>query len=214
MNDIPIRVRVTYAKSGNLRFIGHLDTQRMFERALRRTKLPLRYTQGFNKHLRINLASALPLGFTGSQEVLDFWMDEEIDPTLIMQRLVKSLPSEIVVKNVALVENTLPSLQGSLLASDYEVVFSQEQSQMDPEGRFLGLMSQDRITITRRDKSIDIKPMILSYAFSSLEDGKTKLHLRMSSSPTANARPDDLLASLGLDPAECAVRRTKLVFEE
>ena len=211
MNDRPIRVRVKYAKKGNLRFIGHLDTQRMFERALRRSKLPLRYTQGFNKHVRINLASALPLGFTSDAELLDFWLNEELEPSLISERLNKSLPVEIKIIQVELVDNSLPSLQGSLLASDYEILLPDNELF---EENFTRLLAQDRIEVTRRNKTIDIKPMILRYDFSDSKSGFNLLKIRMSSSASANTRPDDLLELLGINPADCKIHRTKLIFEE
>ena len=211
MNDRPIRVRVKYAKKGNLRFIGHLDTQRMFERALRRSKLPLRYTQGFNKHVRINLASALPLGFTSDAELLDFWLKEELEASFISDRLTKSLPSEIEILDVKLVDNSLPSLQGSLLASDYEILLPDNELF---EENFTRLLEQDRIEVTRRNKTIDIKPMILRYEFSDSESGFNLLKIRMSSSASANTRPDDLLELLGINPADCKINRTKLIFEE
>lgn len=211
MNDRPIRVRVKYAKKGNLRFIGHLDTQRMFERALRRSKLPLRYTQGFNKHVRINLASALPLGFTSDAELLDFWLNEELEASFISDRLTKSLPSEIEILDVKLVDNSLPSLQGSLLASDYEILLPVNELF---EENFTRLLEQDRIEVTRRNKTIDIKPMILRYEFSDSESGFNLLKIRMSSSASANTRPDDLLELLGINPADCKINRTKLIFEE
>lgn len=211
MNDRPIRVRVKYAKKGNLRFIGHLDTQRMFERALRRSKLPLRYTQGFNKHVRINLANALPLGFTSDAELLDFWLNEELEASFISDRLTKSLPSEIEILDVKLVDNSLPSLQGSLLASDYEIFLPDNELF---EENFTRLLEQDRIEVTRRNKTIDIKPMILRYEFSDSESGFNLLKIRMSSSASANTRPDDLLELLGINPADCKINRTKLIFEE
>ena len=211
MNDRPIRVRVKYAKKGNLRFIGHLDTQRMFERALRRSKLPLRYTQGFNKHVRINLASALPLGFTSDAELLDFWLNEELEASFISDRLTKSLPSEIEILDVKLVDNSLPSLQGSLLASDYEILLPVNELF---EENFTRLLEQDRIEVTRRNKTMDIKPMILGYEFGKFENGCWVLKMRMSSSAAANARPDELLQLLGINPADCKINRTKLIFEE
>lgn len=214
MNDRPIRVRVKYAKKGNLRFIGHLDTQRMFERALRRSKLPLRYTQGFNKHVRINLASALPLGFTSDAELLDFWLNEELEASFIADRLTKSLPVEIEILDVKLVDNSLPSLQGSLLASDYEIVFPDDDQANNLETNFSELLNKERIEITRRNKTMDIKPMILVYEFGKSENGCRVLKIRMSSSATANARPDELLQLLGINPADCKINRTKLIFEE
>ncbi len=214
MNDKPIRVRVKYAKKGNLRFIGHLDSQRLFERALRRSKLPLRYTQGFNKRVRINLASALPLGFTSEAEIFDFWMNEVVEPDIISDRLTRSLPSDIKILSVELVDNSLPSLQASLQASDYEIVLPYNDTIENFEDDFMRLLGKDRIEITRRNKTIDIKPMILDHEFTQSDGGKNLLKIQMSSSASANARPDDLLELLGIDPADCKIKRTNLIFEE
>ena len=122
MSNESIRIRLTYAKLGNLRFIGHLDLQRLFERALRRTNLPLRYTQGFSPHMRINLASALPLGFIGQAEQMDFWLDQEIPLNEISSRLRTSLPSELILKDLQVIDNKQSSLQASLLSSEYEIL--------------------------------------------------------------------------------------------
>ena len=114
----PVRVRVRFAKDGDLRFTGHLDLQRLFERALRRSGLPLRYSQGFNPKVRLNLASALPLGFSSRAELLDFWLNGELDTAVVEQKLKSALPKDITVLNVAFVSNQLPSLQSSLKASN------------------------------------------------------------------------------------------------
>ena len=74
MNDQITRIRIRYAKGESLRFIGHLDLQRLWERALRRSRLPVRYSQGFHPRARLNLASALPLGFLSDEELLEFFV--------------------------------------------------------------------------------------------------------------------------------------------
>jgi radical SAM-linked protein len=69
MSDRPApvqRLRITFAKQGALKFIGHLDLAKTWERILRRAQLALAYTQGFNAHPRLQLASPLPLGFTST----------------------------------------------------------------------------------------------------------------------------------------------------
>ncbi len=76
------------------------------------------------------------------------------------------------------------------------------------------LLGKDRIEITRRNKTIDIKPMILDHEFTQSDGGKNLLKIQMSSSASANARPDDLLELLGIDPADCKIKRTNLIFEE
>ncbi len=133
----------------------------------------MRYTQGFNKRVRINLASALPLGFTSEAEIFDFWMNEVVEPVIISDRLTRSLPLEIELLGVELVDNSLPSLQASLRASDYEIVFPDTAQTESLEKDFLQLLSKDRIEITRRNKTIDIKPMIINHEFTQSNDGKS-----------------------------------------
>lgn len=212
MNDTPIRVRVCYSKTGNLRFIGHLDTQRLFERALRRSTLPIRYTQGFSKHIRLNLASALPLGFIGRAEMLDFWMDEPLDIQEIRDKLQKALPLEIRILELYQVDNSLPSLQGSLLSSDYIITLPEEISILEFPGKWEQLLSQTEIPITRREKTLDYKPLILQHELLVNPSENLTLKLRLSSIPGGNARPDDLLLILGIDPADCVIERIGLNF--
>jgi len=212
MNDTPFRVRVCYSKTGNLRFIGHLDTQRLFERALRRSTLPIRYTQGFSKHIRLNLASALPLGFVGRAEMLDFWLDEPLEIQDIRDKLQKSLPMELQILELYQVENSLPSLQGSLLSSDYIITLPEEESSQEFQVKWEQLLSQPEIPITRREKTLDYKALIFEHQLLVDPSENLRLRLRLSSKPGGNARPDDLLHLLGVDPAECVIERVGLTF--
>ena len=212
MNDTPIRYRMKYSKTGNLRFIGHLDTQVMFERALRRTRLPLRYTQGFNKRIRLNLASALPLGFISSAEVLDFWLNEPVGEQIILQMLENALPAEIHVLEVNQTDNSLPSLQGSLVSSEYEITLPGNIATELFEQKLDQLLTQPEVSVTRRNKIIDYKPLILEYELRIDSSDNSVVYFKLSSSPAGNARPDDILELLGIDPADCVIERTKLNF--
>lgn len=213
MTDQPLRIRMTYAKLGNLRFVGHLDLQRLFERALRRTNIPLRYTQGFNPHLRINLASALPLGFIGEAEQMDFWLDQNIPLDEIRHRFSKSLPAELLLKDLQAIDNRLPSLQAALLSSDFEIELPAELDPQVLQDRFEALLAQSSIPIERRKKTVDLKSLILTWQIDR-QSPKTLLQVSMKSTPLENGRPDELLVLLGLDPADCVITRTKLNFSE
>lgn len=213
MSSQPIRIRMTYAKLGNLRFVGHLDLQRLFERALRRTNLPLRYTQGFSPHMRVNLASALPLGFVGQAEQMDFWLDQDLPLDEISSRLNKSLPAELILKDLQVIDNKQPSLQASLLSSEYEILLP---AGIDPQAlkdQINTLLSQEALPVQRRKKTVDLKNLILEWQLPG-DAPETLLKLSMKSSPLENGRPDEFLDLLGIDPAECLITRTKLIFEE
>ena len=184
----------------------------MFERALRRTRLPLRYTQGFNKRIRLNLASALPLGFISSAEMLDFWLNEPVEEQIILQMLENALPAEIHVLEVNQTDNSLPSLQGSLVSSEYKITLPANMESELFEKDLEQLLAQPEIPVTRRNKTIDYKPLILEGPSLRQHFSGLVVYFKLSSSPAGNARPDDILDLLGVDPADCVIERTKLNF--
>ena len=212
MSETPIRIRVHYSKVGNLRFVGHLDTQRLFERALRRANLPLRYTQGFNKRIRLNLASALPLGFISSAEVLDFWLDEAMDSQEISRKLQEALPTEIRIIDLNPVSTSLPSLQASLLSSDYRICLPRDVRLEDLQQKLDQLLEQPDILVSRRNKSVNYKPLIFEHDLHTGSDSELVWNLRLSSTPEGNARPDDILELLEINPADCLIERVGLNF--
>ena len=65
------RLRVTFSRGEELKYLSHLDVMRLWERALRRADLPLAYSQGFSPHAKISIAAPLPLGVTGERELMD-----------------------------------------------------------------------------------------------------------------------------------------------
>jgi len=214
MNPItPFRVRIKFAKLESLRFIGHLDLQRLFERALNRTGLPLRYTQGFSPKIRINIASALPLGFISSAEVFDFWLNAPVDLQEIREKLQAALPKDLQILDIQEIPNKAPSLQASVHLSEYSITLPDTYAQSDIKAKLSHLLASETIPVERRSKTVDIRPMIKECALFS-NDGSTVLHLQMDSSATSNGRPDELLKLLDIDPADVIIERTKLIFEE
>lgn len=210
---IPFRVRVKFAKLENLRFIGHLDLQRLFERALNRTGLPLRYSQGFSPKIRINIASALPLGFISRAEILDFWLNAPVDLNEIRALLQDALPKDLKILDIQEIPNKAPSLQLSVKSSEYLITLPYNYAQDEIKTEIDALFANDALFVERRGKSIDIKAMIIEWSIFS-DNNSTMLRLQMDSSATSNGRPDELLKLLGVDPADVIIERTKLFFEE
>ena len=87
-----MKCRITYEKTGIGRYIGHLDLQRIFQRALRRGGLKPKYSEGFNPHPLISFASPLALGMTGLGELVDVELFDTLDPREILQKLNNGLP--------------------------------------------------------------------------------------------------------------------------
>jgi radical SAM-linked protein len=84
-----------FSKESDARFLGHLDFSRLLERALRRSALPLRSTQGFNPRLKVAFTDALPLGLASHGEWLTVTLDKDLDPALVAERLRANLPENI-----------------------------------------------------------------------------------------------------------------------
>ncbi|MBW6467053.1 MAG: TIGR03936 family radical SAM-associated protein [Brevefilum sp.] len=208
------RIRVQYAKGDSLRFTGHLDLQRIWERTLRRSGLPLRYTQGYHPRARLNLASALPLGFTSDDELLDFWLDSPCPIEQIAARLQAALPPGLIIQSIQEVDLGEDALQVQMKASEYQVTFFDRQDPAQLRLRVDQLLSQVEIQHTRRKKSYNLRPLILDLAVVTNSSGECGLLMRLLAEPSATGRPDDLLDQLGYPNTDYLVRRTRLLLAE
>src|SRR5512140_3138353 len=106
-----MRIRITFTKQGALRYTGHLDLHKLWERTARRADLPLAYSQGFHPQPKMNIAAALPLGFSSRCEVMDLRLKDEISLEGLPEKLQATLPTGIRVLNVESVDERLPALQ-------------------------------------------------------------------------------------------------------
>lgn len=208
--DSPQRIRVKFGKTGDLCFIGHIDLQTLFERALRRSGLPLRYSQGFKPKARLNIASALPLGFSSHAELIDFWLDEPVLPQIILEALIKALPSGLPVYEVKEVSNSLPSLQAALRSSEFQLTFEDNENLANAKKNLDELLAKPTLPFQRRNKSVDLRPMISAAAW----NGDGPLTLRLTATPGQTARPDEVLKLMGIEPEYVEIERTALFFSE
>ena len=210
-----MRIRITFAKQGALRYTGHLDLHKLWERAARRAELPLAYSQGFHPQPKMNLASALPLGFSSRCEVLDMRLEHDVTLDGLSDRLNNTLPSGIHVLEVEQVEERAPALQTQVVAAEYEVrmIESDPSSSAssgfgaDLEQRIESLMAAESIIRTRRGKEYDLRPLIEELAV--LDD---KIVMKLSAREGATGRPEEVLDVLGIAFDQTRIERTRLFF--
>lgn len=93
--------RAFYRKTGRLRYISHLDVNRLMQRSLKRSLLPAWYTEGFNPHIYLTFALPLALGVESRYEVMDFRLTKELPEKEIARRLQSALPPDIEIIRVA-----------------------------------------------------------------------------------------------------------------
>ena len=206
------RLRVLYTKGTSLRFTGHLDMQRLWERLLRRSGLPVRYSQGYHPRARLNLASALPLGFISEAELLDFWMDESRPVDEVEASLTKSAPPGLEIKEVIKVSLQEDALQVQMSASEFMVSFFDPQEKSTLQNQIHSLLSEEEIMRKRRKKVYDLKPLIMDMEVVELEINNPGLWMRLRAEEGATGRPDEVLDEMGFENTAYLVCRTKLIL--
>ena len=208
-----MRVRITFTKQGALRYIGHLDLHRLWERAMRRADLPLSYSQGFHPQPKISLAAALPLGFSSRAEVLDVRLNEEIKVEEISTRLRDNLPPDIKVTEVKTVEESLPALQTLTLSAAYDVHLTEPVDGSELKRRVEKIMNAESLIRERRGKTYDLRPLIEMLSIITQADGSTWLKMTLSAREGATGRPEEVLSVLEIEPETARVERTRLIFQ-
>ena len=196
-----------------MRFTSHLDLHKTWERTFRRARLPLAYSQGFNPHPHINLASALPLGFTGDQEVIDVWLEAPLPLDEIEQMLRRAAPPGIDVRQVVEVDAKAPTLQTILEASEFEVTLLEPEANLEP--RLQALVDSPALPRQRRGKDYDLRPLLLQLEPIPQQTPGDPQRFRTLLAAQANAtgRPEEVLEALGIAPESARVHRTRLIFQ-
>lgn len=209
-----MRARITFTKQGPLRYIGHLDLHRLWERAMRRADLPITYSQGFHPQPKISLAAALPLGFSSRGEVLDVRLNEELPVEEITSRLRESLPPDIKIINVENVDEREPALQTQVLSAAYDVHLTEAIDGSELKRRVEEIMMSESILRERRGKPYDLRPLIEMMSVISDADGKVWLKMTLAAQEGATGRPEEVLSALEIEPDTARVERTRLIFQE
>ena len=159
-----MKARIKFRKIGPIKFIGHLDLMRTFQKIFRRSNLPIAYSEGFNPHQIFSIAAPLALGVTSDGEYLDAKFTEHIDINSIKEALNKSCPKGITILDVVELSDREPAAMASVAFAKYrislnDVIFSKKQID--------DYLNQTEIIIQKKSKKgkirdIDIRPGILS----------------------------------------------------
>lgn len=207
------RIRLVFSKSGTTRYIGHLDFARTLERAINRAGIPIAYTQGFNKRPRMQMADALPLGFTSECEIADLLLGQEVEPDSVKMELGSTLPAGIELHSVIEVPISEKSLQNQTKDATYVVRLDRELQRADLEMRLEELMSRSSIIRERRGKEYDLRPRVFTLLLSGQDADEFELTMNLSLVPGEVGRPDEVLDAIRLDPLAADIHRTRIRLE-
>lgn len=204
-----MRIRITFSKLGALRYTGHLDLHRLWERAARRAELPLAYSQGFHPQPKMNIAAALPLGFSSRCEVLDMRLEHEISLEGLREQLQETLPPGIQVASIEKVDDKLPALQTLVNSAEYEITLMEAVDGAELKRKIDSVMESSSIIRERRGKTYDLRPLIYELK----PENGDKIFMRLAAREGATGRPEEVLDLLGIPFEGTRIERTQLNFD-
>lgn len=188
-------VRVWFEKKGSARYISHLDLTRCMSRALKLSRLPVWYTEGFNPRIYMTYAMPLSLGIQGERECMDIRLTGDEPFSEIIRRLNERLPADIHVFNAA------EPVRGfeEIAFADYEALLEAEDSGALSEA-LDRLMNRESIPIMKHgkkgDKELDIKPFFQGMQSERTGKDALKLAFRLPCSVSGSVNPSLLLDAL------------------
>ncbi len=155
-----IDYRVFYTKTGRLKYISHLDVNRLMQRALKRSGLPVWYSEGFNPHIYITFALPLALGLESRYEIMDFRLTANLPEKEIARRLQCALPDGMEVLSVAKPLYKAQDVGAALFK--IEIFSKSSDSVKEGWNRFL---EKNEILVEKKTKkgvkTVDIRPDII-----------------------------------------------------
>ena len=205
-----MRIRITFAKTEAMRYTSHLDLHRTWERTFRRAQLPVTHSQGFNKRPKLNLAAALPLGFTSQFEMAEVWLDQDQPLDKIETCLRKALPPGIEIKTVEDIDPQTPKIPNLVDSAIYLATLLEPISDLGT--RVEELLAQDKIQRKRRGKQYDLRPLIEDLRLADTEVGIQQIWMHLAARGGATGRPEEVLLALGIDPFRTRVQRLELLL--
>ena len=155
---------VVFEKGFALRHIGHLDLMRTIQRALRRTTLPIRYSNGFNPHIQLSFAAPLSVGVVGMREVMDVPMAEDVAPEAFTEQLNQVLPGCLRVRGVRAVSDDYPTLMALVAGSAIRVQWDASDDGERIAAALPQFLGQESCVTLRKTKSgenmTNIRPFV------------------------------------------------------
>lgn len=196
------RLRVTFGVDGPLRYISVLDMGRLWERLLRRARIPLAYTRGFSPHPRLQFASPLPVGYSSECELLDLWLAERMEPARFTALAGGQAPQGLTILRVEEVPLGAPAPQALMRAAHYRLRFWAEASGEEVKQALEQLLAQPSLVRQRQKKGhladYDLRPLIQEARYLASEGGYHELYMILRAGAEGSGRPEEVLEALGL----------------
>lgn len=193
------RMRIRFSKLAEIRYISHLDLMRTISRAIRRAKVPIAFSQGFNPHHLLSMGSALSVGLTSTGEYMDLELTKELSVLEFMEMMKPMLPNGLELVTGELITGKVDSLMAQINIAVYHVRLKTNLSKGGIEQRIRDFYLEDQILIQRQSKKkvreVDLKPLLRELKVLELA-GDFSLEMIVQTGSKGNARPEEVIRAL------------------
>lgn len=190
-----MKVRIKYTKSGHLKFVGHLDVMRFFQKAVKRAGLDIAYSQGFSPHQLMSFAAPLALGVTSEGEYFDAEFNTLISSNEFVRRFNEQMVEGMLVNDVVLLPDNARNSMSIVAASDYHIIIQNQEVSKELLKAANHLLEKDTIEILRKTKKNEKVEDIKKGIFKLYPDGN-RLYMLLATGSEYNLKPDLVVEAL------------------
>jgi|GEM_PF-2302072 len=170
-SDKGFRYRLKISKTGELKFISHLDWQKLIYYSIRKSGLKINYSQGYNPAPKISVGIALPLFIQGKNEYIDIELQEEIADNIIKEKLNSILPENSQISDIVKISKDKPSIEKEVCWAVYRAIpeNTEENTKINIESIAKEFLLKQNILIDKQSKKgikkVNIRPGVYSLHF-------------------------------------------------
>ena len=209
---------MTFAIEGPLIYISTLDMGRLWERLMRRARIPLAYTQGFNPHPKLQMASALPVGYSSECELLDVFLAESMGPLEFAQKARLTSPIGLSITHVEEVPIKAIYPQSGMREATYRVGIWTPGEPAEVETAIKYFLSRESIIRQRFKKGrmvdYDLRPLVLGIEYRCSNSDYHELEMSVKCGSHGAGRPEQVLDELGLAISRYTIHRIDLIWDK
>lgn len=186
-----------------MKFVGHLDVMRYFQKAMRRAAIPIAYSAGYSPHMVMSFANPLGVGVTSDGEYFDIELKERISSKAAIEQLNAVMVEGVLIVSCVGIADDQKTGMSIVAAADYISTVNTGNFPIDWGDKLALFMEQEEICIVKktkkREKEVDIRPMI--YQFAQQGEG---IFMKLATGSVENLKPELVMQAftryLGVEP--------------
>ena len=185
-----MKIRVRFSKQGQMKFIGHLDMVRYFQKVMRRGEIDVAYSEGFSPHQKMSFAAPLRVGVLSKGEYFDMEVNSTLSTKEAIEKINEQNVEGVKVLSYKLLPDNAKNAMAVMSAADYFVY-----TDIFTDDDITGFINQDSINVIKKtkksEKEVDIKPLI--YSIKKEDNG---IFIKLAQGSAQNLKPELVVTAL------------------